>query len=566
MKTNFRFILGAWLLLAVFSCGEELKEIAPVDSPRVETLEYNPIDTTASGKVTSRGDGIARYGHVWSNIENPPTIKFDNSNFIEAEMVENSGSFTTKLRLPEPNQTYHIRAYIQDVHGTWVPAENSITINPTSGVTAAFDPTEQEYKAPATVVFENNSVNANSFEWYVNNELHGTSTNFKYDFPLPGIYAIKLIASGNMGTNSITKNVTVGWNTFLLTKAEYGEAKKIVLFDNGNALILAKRASGQNSGIVLLKLDVFGNTIGEYLYNEFPNSEPYDMIKLSDGTIAIVGSAINASVNNTDGFYLRVDTVGNKLRGPILLGLTPNNSSEIAYSVTQTPTGYVLVAGRVNNPIAGDFDVFIASGQPASFGNSFGILPQRISMPDNEIGYAVVADPGNNIWIAGSKGAPGSHTDAMLMKIDEFGTLAAGYPKTFGTGEFEVASTITALPGNSFMLSGRSAQDIYLVQVNSSGSAIAPYPRQIDGGGLEFAYALIAQADGSYVLGGIKDGNAMLVKISNNNQINWIESFGSVGDDYFRSAVATPDGGFLAAGVQNGSLYIVKTNNLGKTQ
>jgi hypothetical protein len=116
------------------------------------------------------------------------------------------------------------------------------------------------------------------------------------------------------------------------------------------------------------------------------------------------------------------------------------------------------------------------------------------------------------------------------------------------------------------MLSGRSAQDIYLVQVNSSGSAIAPYPRQIDGGGLEFAYALIAQADGSYVLGGIKDGNAMLVKISNNNQINWIESFGSVGDDYFRSAVATPDGGFLAAGVQNGSLYIVKTNDLGKTQ
>ncbi|NUQ23211.1 MAG: PKD domain-containing protein [Saprospiraceae bacterium] len=562
MKTIFQLILGVWLLLAVFSCGEELKEIASVQSPAVTTGNFDPADMTVAGQLTALGDGIVQHGHVWSSTNNPPTTA---DNTTELGATTSTGSFTSELELLEPNATHYIRAYAIDVHGRTFYGE-VILINPTSGVTAAFTFPNQDYKAPATVVFTNNSVNANTYKWYVDNDFQANTQHFTHKFMLPGTYNVKLVVSGDLGKDSVTNDVNVSWNTFLLTKAEYGEAKKIVLLDNGNTLILAKRASGQNSGIVLLKLDVFGNTIGEYLFNDLPNSEPYDMIKLSDGTIAIVGSVLNTSVNNSDGFYLRVDTIGNKLRGPISLSLSPNNSSEIAYSVTQTPTGYVLVAGRVNNPIAGDFDVFIASGQPASFGNSFGILPQRISLPDNEIGYAVVADAGNNIWIAGSKGAPGSHTDAMLMKIDEFGTLAAGYPKTFGTGEFEVASTITALPGNSFMLSGRSAQDIYLVQVNSSGSAIAPYPRQIDGGGLEFAYALIAQTDGSYVLGGIKDGNAMLVKISNNNQINWIESFGSVGDDYFRSAVATPDGGFLAAGVQNGSLYIVKTNDLGKTQ
>lgn len=77
-------------------------------------------------------------------------------------------------------------------------------------VTAGFITLGLPINAGTGYVFTNTSVNAATYEWYVNGMLQSTAFNFNYTFPAVGNYAVKLIAkSGNTLCYDATKTITI---------------------------------------------------------------------------------------------------------------------------------------------------------------------------------------------------------------------------------------------------------------------------------------------------------------------------------------------------------------------
>src|SRR5450631_1851866 len=78
-------------------------------------------------------------------------------------------------------------------------------------------PVNADFSSPAvpfiagnSYTFTNTSVNAFSYEWYVNNVLQSMAANFTYTFPATGSYTIKLIAhSGNALCDDAVKSTSV---------------------------------------------------------------------------------------------------------------------------------------------------------------------------------------------------------------------------------------------------------------------------------------------------------------------------------------------------------------------
>ncbi|MCP4438249.1 MAG: hypothetical protein GY810_04830 [Aureispira sp.] len=54
----------------------------------------------------------------------------------------------------------------------------------------------KNYKAPAAIYFENQSSNADSYQWFVNGDLVSSDFDLDYEFMEKGDYTIKLIATG----------------------------------------------------------------------------------------------------------------------------------------------------------------------------------------------------------------------------------------------------------------------------------------------------------------------------------------------------------------------------------
>ena len=82
------------------------------------------------------------------------------------------------------------------------PAPNKPTANFTFGL-------DNSGQVPCTVSCTNTSVNATSYKWYFSNSDTSNTTNAQKLYNLPRTYSIKLVATSSVGSDSVTKTVTV---------------------------------------------------------------------------------------------------------------------------------------------------------------------------------------------------------------------------------------------------------------------------------------------------------------------------------------------------------------------
>lgn len=579
MKTIFSLIAGLWLIIAVLSCGEELSEIAPVSPPGVILGQYNEATKSVGGRITAEGDGIVEFGHIWLTSPNRPT-SLSQGDTARASALIGVDSFYTIIDLVDTTAQHYVWAYVKDVHDQPRFSDNHIVINPdnSNNPVAGFDVPPGPFKAPATLTFTSTSLRADELEWYVDDELIATNNpEFTYVFEKPGNYAVKLVAIGDGGVDdAITKTVAIEWNTYSKTETNYGEAIKILPLQNGDYLILAKKTTGSNTDIVLIKMGIFGNIKDTQTYDYSNSDTPSDMALLSDGALAIVGTTFNTTANNEDVLYIRVNINDLEVLNKRLLSANNNAGNDNGNCVMEFE-GKVFIAGSTK--LTGDdYDIFIALGP---FGMkdgspvSFEIAPVAIDLPNNEIAHSTILSNDGHMLIAGQSRTTGNTTwDAMLLKLSPSAGAAvpaSGYPKTWGsTIDNDYAYGISQLSDNSFLMvgttsyNGGTTNDINLMKLSASGPPLWSNLGMINDSDFDYGYGILPLNDGAFLVLGSSNDNALMMKRNNNNNLIWKEYYGSSGIDHFNSATVTPDGGFLAVGKQGGALLITKTDDSGK--
>jgi Pregnancy-associated plasma protein-A/PKD domain len=106
-------------------------------------------------------------------------------------------------------QSDRMNWFIQNVRMSLLACKSCMVPCP-APVTANFTSPGPPFNAGSSYLFTNTSVNAASYEWYVNGVLQSTAVNFNYTFPAVGSYTIKLIAkSGNPLCDDETTSITI---------------------------------------------------------------------------------------------------------------------------------------------------------------------------------------------------------------------------------------------------------------------------------------------------------------------------------------------------------------------
>ena len=90
-------------------------------------------------------------------------------------------------------QSTRMNWFIQNTRKSLLACKSCMNPCP-APVTANFTAPAAPFMAGTAYNFTNTSVNAASYEWYVNGVLQGNGANFTYTFPAVGSYAVKLIA------------------------------------------------------------------------------------------------------------------------------------------------------------------------------------------------------------------------------------------------------------------------------------------------------------------------------------------------------------------------------------
>jgi PKD repeat protein len=109
----------------------------------------------------------------------------------------------------------------------------------TKAPVASFEIDQNNVKAPATIVFTNNSTNAEEFLWNFGDGETSTEENPSHEYEQGGDYDVTLKAYGEDDTNSIVKTITIlpnmtgFWNIhFMLFERTYDARLQLTELEN----------------------------------------------------------------------------------------------------------------------------------------------------------------------------------------------------------------------------------------------------------------------------------------------------------------------------------------------
>ena len=125
-----------------------------------------------------------------------------------AFLVNNDGNYSFTL----PNSaTTQAKIRIRDVYDNMVydVSDNCFTIE-SCDVSSAFENDNNEVCEDQSISFNNTSINASSYQWFINDNLVATTENISYTFQSAGSYVIKLVArKSNNCSDEYSKTITV---------------------------------------------------------------------------------------------------------------------------------------------------------------------------------------------------------------------------------------------------------------------------------------------------------------------------------------------------------------------
>lgn len=558
-------LAAAFCTLAMISCGEELRELEAVAPVQVVTGELDTATLIVTGHINSIGDGIIQYGHVGSS-ENPnPTL----SDVILSSQrdLTSPGEYTSTL--PPVGSIYYYRGYAIDVHDCRYYGEPILFMPDTTILpVAAFSWNFLNCPAPCEVAFVNESSNSVTYSWdFGDGSALSASSNPTHFYQLPGNYQVRLTATSSSGqTDVIEQTVGVSFATFGSTYPEYSEATDVVLMPDAGYLLLAKKKTGSNTDIVVIKLDKTGTVVTA---NGFPKTidwsnddQPGGMLLTDNGsTLVVVGHTIRGAAGKYDLFAERINLTNGATLSPTRY-YGQDNENEKSFGAALDNDGNILIGGNIES--ANNIDIYLLKISPNL---DVRLFEQRYPTVAIEKGEDIAVTPTNEYIITGYSQA--SVTDPfqiLFFKTDQNGSGMASFIAADNTQ----INAITRNAQGNYLVCGTSFGSstvngaIYVGTITGNGAITDPMFPLFDSGVLDLGYDVATYPNGNILIAGARNNKAFLAKINNAQTIDWQNTFfGNDSNDLLRVCLPTPDGGAIAAGKLDGSMFVLKVDSSG---
>jgi hypothetical protein len=157
------------------------------------------------------------------------------------------------------------------------------------------------------------------------------------------------------------------------------------------------------------------------------------------------------------------------------------------------------------------------------------------------------------------------------------GVATTGWNRAYGGTVDDMAYSVVQTSDGGYALAGftrsygAGAEDFWLVRTDSSGNI--QWNKTYGGAADDTAYSLVQTSDGGYALAGCTNSyragdSAYLVKTDASGNVQWNQTYGGGGDDYYAySLVQTSDGGYAMAGsLSHIYFWLVRTDSSGNMQ
>lgn len=182
---------------------------------------------------------------------------------------------------------------------------------------------------------------------------------------------------------------------------------------SGNIVAAGKTFSfgSGDSDAYLVALNSSGDTLWTKTYGDLSNEAAYGIDTTSDNGFVFAGVTDSLGLGDRDGYFVKVDSMGNKLWQQFIGGLGDGTSQ----SVAQRSNGEYIVAGTDNSYGAGGYGFYMTrtnSGGNWQAGPTFG-------GPGDEEGFSVAISPSGGAIFGGTTTSYGHGVkDVYLIKLN----------------------------------------------------------------------------------------------------------------------------------------------------
>lgn len=366
--------------------------------------------------------------------------------------------------------------------GTPLPGNAAPTANAGTDVKVRIDKTGV---TPAAVTSLDGSLSSDpegtpltSYTWTTpNGVLSGVTPQFTAT--RPGVYPVSLVVSDGVNSSTPAVMTVTVYDTISANPLPFlgQDAQAIEGASDGGLYLLgtiAELAPGDPTltDIFVQKIGPNGNSTGQ-LRIDIPNSLdfPSDLIELTDGIVAIVGTVADAVDSSIGDVYLAVvDLTG--AGTPIVDTIVSRQGEDLAASIRSTSTGGLLISGssfldnggwvmrfiRLNVDLATPalpltWDILIDAPGTADYGidaieedpNTIVILGDTVTSTQDDIYLAQVnvSNPGAPV-VTPSNLPAGPGTDVSLaLEKTATGFLVVGSSNSLGSGDNDILAIQT---------------------------------------------------------------------------------------------------------------------------
>jgi PKD repeat protein len=438
------------------------------------------------------------------------------------------------------------------------------------------------------VTFSNSSTGASQYTWNFGDGGSSTEMSPDYEYDLGGSYTVQLIAINNDG-NRDTSEMNILINTPITFEKRFGNSNNQIGYsvvstaDGGYALVGIDYGGGDLDGY-FLRIDSMGNTVFG-----FPKVIPAtgSTYRFNDVQQTTDGGFIIAGTSDSKALLVRTDLAGN-IVGSFPKEYTDTKDTPLAdvvgEGVYQLPDGGFGIFGRSGNYRggSGQGDFVYYRTNPSGGQTNFSYYTFSTSWSDEDIG-GWIFDGVSEFFAVGSTSIGGSSgQDFCVMKFGIDGNPVSGFPKVYGSEEYDHLTDVCMDPAGGYVASGQTYQlgasdtDLYFVKINASGEPILSSQKTFGGNSDDQGGAVLPTEDGGFIIVGAttsfgQGGSDMyIIKVNNNGNTSFTTTKGGFDTDYATDVLVTKDRGYLIIGAStkpdNSDLdvYVVKTDAKGR--